>query len=77
MSIQLQCKDLGVPDCHVGFRGKSPTEVAERCVLHLQAAHDLNMPDTDEIAAGNLDEIDDERTRLVARRLFAALYRNA
>ncbi len=57
MAIKLVCDELGVVDCDFVAQGEAPGDVVEELVAHLREAHDLDMPDADEILE---DDFQDE-----------------
>lgn len=70
---EVDCRSLGIAGCSIGFSGGSPTEVVQRCVWHLKAEHDLELPDADDILAGRVDGIEDNDVRIIVDKLWQSL----
>lgn len=67
---ELSCADLRIADCDYVARGETARGVLEDMVEHLEADHDLDLPDVESILVG--DEVDygeDERVRLIVARM--------
>jgi predicted small metal-binding protein len=74
---KIKCSELGVRDCDFVAKGESPGEIVKEVVEHLRAEHDIDMPDTDTILAGEVGEefteVIGEEVTLIVERLTTAL----
>jgi predicted small metal-binding protein len=74
---KIKCSELGIRDCDFVAKGESPGEIVKEVVEHLRAEHDIDMPDTDTILAGEVGEefteVIGEEVTLIVERLTTAL----
>jgi predicted small metal-binding protein len=74
---KIKCSELGVRDCDFVAKGESAGEIVKEVVEHLRAEHDIDMPDTDAILAGEVGEdpveVVDKNVALIVKRLTTAL----
>ncbi|MFQ5796777.1 MAG: DUF1059 domain-containing protein [Candidatus Bipolaricaulia bacterium] len=74
MAQEVRCEELGIVGCDFVACAKIPGEVVEKVVEHLQEEHDMDMPDTNAILKGTVEDTETERkVRLVVERLREAM----
>jgi predicted small metal-binding protein len=67
---ELRCSELGVADCDYVARGETTGDVLEDMSEHLKTEHDIELPETEEIVKGLVDEDDlDSEARIIVDRL--------
>jgi predicted small metal-binding protein len=79
MTYEIQCEqDLGIQGCDFVARGDVAGDVVDQVVTHVRRAHNVKMPDADEIMRGEpsanpLAPGMDKGASTVVRRLREAL----
>lgn len=75
--MKIKCSELGIRDCDFVARGETAGQIVKEVVEHLRTEHDIDMPDTDVILAGEVAEeplkVVDEDVSLILERLTTAL----
>lgn len=56
MAKRIGCSDLGIENCDFTAGGETPEDVMEEMTDHLRRKHDIDLPDTDVILAGDMTD---------------------
>ena len=77
MAVQISCSDLGIQGCNFSATGETPGQVIREVVEHVQAEHNINLPDTNTILDGKI-QVDyfggnDPGAEIIVKRLIEKL----
>ncbi len=77
MGKRIGCNNLGIANCEFSVEGQVAEDVAKEMVDHLRTKHNVDLPDTEDILAGDFfyDPLqkDDPAAGLIVTRLREAL----